>query len=141
MTVKSKLLRIFYSYFGSFGAAALIFSACGYVNEIFYRFLFPTAIALVLPAVINALLLDPKGKNSAELWLNRATYGVALVICNLSIYYAFGIYTSWKTMLLASGVMIGVYVLWAFPLFLLADRRIKRNIDTMNSVFKENTEE
>ena len=141
MTIKSKLVRFLYSYFVSFGAAALVFSALGYFSETFYRFLFPTAVALILPAVINALVLCQPSQSFAELWLNRVTYGMSLVICNLSSYSAFGIYNSWKILFLATAVMVGVYVLLGIPLFILADRRVKRNIDAMNGVFKDNAEE
>lgn len=140
MTIKSKLLRFIYSYYVSFGAAALVFSALGYFSETFYRFIFPTAVALVLPALINALVLCRRPQSSSELWLNRATYGVALVICNLSSYYAFGIYNSWKILFLATAAMLGVYAILGIPLFLLADRREKRNLHTMNDVFKDNKE-
>jgi hypothetical protein len=140
MNVKSKLLRFFYSYFGSFGASALIFSVAGYFNETFYRFLLPSAIALVLPAAINALVLCRRPQTFAELWLGRALYGLALVLCTLLSYFAFGLYKSWEIVLLAGAVMVGLYALWGIPLFILADRREKRNLHTMNEVLKDNKE-
>lgn len=141
MNVKSKLTRFYISYLVSFGAAALVFSTLGYIDAIFYRFLFPTAVALVLPAAINALVLCRRPQSSSELWLNRATYGLALIICNLSSYSAFGIYNSWKILFLATAAMLGVYALLGIPLFILADRREKRNLNAMNRVFKDNAEE
>ncbi len=140
MNVKSKFTRFYISYLGSFGAAALIFSVSGYFDENFYRFLLPTAIALVLPAAINALVLCRRPQTSQELWLGRALYGMALVLCTLLSYSAFGLYKSWKIVLLAGAVMVGLYALWGIPLFILADRREKRNLNAMNERFKDNFE-
>ncbi len=141
MKIKSKSLRLFYSYFGSFGPVALVFSIWGYQIESLYRFLLPTAVALVIPAFLNVFLLCDKHQSKAELWLNRASYGLAAILCTLGSYSAFGIYDSWQILVLATVVMLAVYVAFGFPLFILADRREKRNLQAMNEKFSENTEE
>lgn len=141
MKIKSKSLRLFYSYFGSFGPAALVFAICGYQMESLYRFLVPTAVALVIPAFLNVFVLCSKHQSKAELWLNRASYGLAAILCTLGSYSAFGIYDSWQILVLATVVMLAVYVAFGIPLFILADRREKRKLQAMNEKFMENTEE
>ena len=91
-------------------------------------------------SVINALVLCRRPQTSQELWLGRALYGMALVLCTLLSYSAFGLYKSWKIVLLAGAVMVGLYALWGIPLFILADRREKRNLNAMNERFKDNFE-
>lgn len=141
MNSNSKLVRLFYSYFGSFGVAALLLALLGCHIESVYRFILPTAVALVIPAFLNVFLLCSKHQSKAELWLNRASYGVAATLCTLGSYSAFGIYNSWKILVLATVVILAVYVAFGIPLFILADRREKRKLQAMNEKFMENTEE
>ena len=138
--MNSKLSRLFYSYFGSFGVTALVFAIAGSQTESMYRFILPTAVALVIPAFFNAFLLC-RQQSKAERWLNRASYGLAAILCTLGSYSAFGIYKSWKIIILATVVMLAVYVAFGIPLFILADRREKRKLRAMNEKFMENTEE
>ncbi len=140
MNSTSKLVRLFYSYFGSFGVAALLLALLGCHIESVYRFILPTAVALVIPAFLNVFLLC-KHQSKAELWLNRASYGVAAILCTLGSYSAFGIYNSWKILVLATVVMLAVYVAFGIPLFILADRREKRKLQAMNEKFMGNTED
>ena len=141
MRFKNRGYHFFYCYFCSFGPAALLFTICGSLDDIFYRFLLPTAVSLMVPAAMNVLLFYKPSKSSAQRWLDRATYANVAIISTLAVYSAFGIYNSWQFLLLATAVMVGIFAIFAVPLWYFADRREKRNLQAMNEKFSENIEE
>ena len=141
MTFKNRGLYFIYCYFCSFGPAALVFTICGYLDDTFYRFLLPTAVSLLVPAVMNVLLFYKPSKSPAQRWLNRATYCTMAIVSTLAIYNAFGIYRSWKILLLATAAMVGIYALFAVTMWYFADRREKRKLQAMNEKFMENTDD
>ena len=99
------------------------------------------SICLMVPAAMNVLLFYKPSKSSAQRWLDRATYGTVAIISTLAVYSAFGIYNSWQILLSATAVMVGIFAIFAVPLWYFADRREKRNLQAMNEKFSENIEE
>lgn len=139
MTFENKYFRLAYTFFASYGIAIFILLPFVSIVGDRLRILLPTlAVILIFPSVLNMLLFSRHETDAKKRWYKRIYYMIGTVTWATFIFVLFRYFDSTFKVLLGVGVMILCNLLVGIPLFILADRRERKNIEAINKKLQEN---